>query len=225
MNFPIFHTYSDYLHPKFTSLINPDLVERIFELGCNDGKDSILLSDFYSAEIFSFECNPDILSITRKVLRDEPNVKLIENAVWDDEAIIDFYPVTGCLDEGHAISNNGASSCFKARMDYRQTYIQKKVAVQAIRLDSFCRIQNIDSVDLMCIDLQGAALRALKGSKAILNTVKFVISEIEHRPIYHGQDLFPEINAFLNNCGFKRVADVPRDAWFSDYLYKREDLE
>ena len=93
--------------------------------------------------------------------------------------------------------------------------------VEAIRLDTYCAQHEISSVDLLCMDVQGAELRVLKGLGEVLERVRYIITEIEITPLYYGQAIYAEVHGYLKASGFRQAAEVYRDAWFSDYLYIR----
>ena len=214
---------SDYLQPSFLRAIGRRRIRTIFELGSCGGEDARRLQHaFRRATIYSFECNPLVLPSLRARLAGEPRVRLVDRAVWDADGRIPFHPVVRATQDGRAIDNPGASSCFLASADYRQQYVQDTVDVEAVRLDTFCAAEGIGGPDLLCIDVQGAALRALRGLGARIADVSAIIIEIERRPIYLGQDLYPEIDGFLVAHGFRQAVEVRRDDWFSDFLYLRD---
>lgn len=224
--------YSDYLLPVFLKHIDRHKVTMIFELGSRDGLDAIALQRYFKARVVAFECNPEAISLCSENIKNNKSVRLVKNAVWHKQQSIDFYPVinsswsdgSAIFDgQGNQIVNIGASSCYSARGDYLQQYTQTKTTVDAIRLDQYCLDQQIASVDLLCIDLQGAALNALVGMGDILATVKYILIELENKPIYNGQSLFYETDQFLQARGFVKLQSVYRDEWFSDYLYVRTD--
>lgn len=220
---------SDYLHDVLTAHIPRDAVRRIFELGARDGEDTILLRNFFQCPVIAFECNPQAIRLCKRKLRWRRHITLVEAAVWHEDTEIDFFPVTNsswadgrATTDGYRnrpMTNIGASSCFEARGDYLQHYEQRKIRVPAVRLETFCRVNKIPSVDLLCLDLQGAALQALKGLGCLISTVRYIIAELENREIYHGQSLYPEVHDYLVKHGFRQVAYVYRDDWFGDYLY------
>ncbi len=214
----------DYLHPGFLMRLDADSVHTIFEVGCSDGIDTLRLADRFPAVVHAFECNPEILVKTRLTVNNHDRIRLIERAVWDSECALPFFPVVAATHLGTPGQNPGASSCFRARSDYLQRYEQIATTVPAIRLDSYCKQHGVDAIDLLCIDAQGAELRALQGLGDSIGSVRYVIIEIEVRPIYEDQALYPEIHAYLTSRGFKQAAEVYRDDWFSDYLYVRPAL-
>ncbi len=212
----------DYLHPVFARHLRSNAIQTILECGCLDGADTIILRDTFEADVYAFECNPDILPKTRLALLGQPDITLVEKAVWDQEGEICFYPVTRATKNGREITNWGASSCFRVRPDYHRQYEQREDLVPAIRLDAYCRSQGITQIDLLCMDVQGAELRALRGLGDLIYEVTSIVSEIERRPIYFGQDLYSDVNSYLSARGFRQIAEVYRDEWFSDFLYQRE---
>jgi len=210
---------SDYLNRVFLAEIDRGAVLTILELGAHDGRDTLELYERFRAEIHAFECHPDLIRDLRERLRPFNSIHLVERAVWDSNGRIPFYPVIRTVKDGEEISNRGASSCFLAREDYHQSYEQAATEVDSIRLDSYCAEHEIDRIDLLCMDVQGAALHALRGMGHYLRKVRYLIAEIEKRPLYHGQDLYPEVKAYLESYGFLEVAEVRRDAWFSDFMF------
>ncbi len=213
----------DYLNPGFLRRIDRESVSTIFEVGCADGNDTVLLAETFPAQIHAFECNPAALVNARRKCADAPMIRLVEKAAWDSDCLIPFFPVTVTVEKetGKVVKNPGASSCFEARPDYLTQYFQEEVMVEAIRLDTYCAQQNITSIDLLCMDVQGAELRALRGLGGMLESVRYVITEIEVKPLYYDQALYPEVHGYLKSHGFRQAAEVYRDPWFSDYLYIR----
>lgn len=211
---------SDYLNPRFLAEIDLPSVDTILEFGAHDGKDTIALRERFGAHIHAFECHPEFFTVARERCRPHPEIHMIEKAVWDADARIPFYPVIRTTMNGREISNPGASSCFRSRNDYRQLYEQTATEVEAIRVEGYCAEHHLDRIDLLCMDVQGAALHALRGLGDRLRDVRYVIAEIEDRPLYEGQHLYPEISAYLKAHGFVRRVRVRRDDWFSDYLFE-----
>jgi len=77
--------------------------------------------------------------------------------------------------------------------------------MECIRLDTFCKQIDIETVDIIWMDLQGAELMALQGLGDIINNVKVIETELEIKPIYTNQSLFEEVDIFLKNKNFNRV--------------------
>jgi FkbM family methyltransferase len=211
----------DYLQPPFVRALRRVKVQSIFEFGCGDGEDTLRLRNRFGAVVHAFECNPFMLPLLRARLGGQPGVRLIERAVWDEDGRIPFYPVVHTVQAGRVLSNPGASSCFRAVSGYLQEYVQTEVTVEAIRLDSYCDRERVRPPDLLCIDVQGAALRALRGLGRHLDGVRAIIIEIEHREIFTGEDLYPAVDGFLLQAGFHQAVVIEHDGWYNNYLYLR----
>ena len=71
------------------------------------------------------------------------------------------------------------------------------------------KIETFDSlnlrVDLICIDIQGAELDALKGAANSLQFTKCLTVEVSRDELYKNQPLLKEIDDFLNKKNFIRV--------------------
>jgi FkbM family methyltransferase len=102
-----------YLDKLFTDNIKKDLVKIIFELGSRDLQDAILLKNYYKANVYAFECNPDCLIECNKTMMilnesDKSQIHLINKAVSLDNGDITFYPF-----DLTKYNNMGSSSLLK----------------------------------------------------------------------------------------------------------------
>ena len=66
---------------------------------------------------------------------------------------------------------------------------------------------NIDHIDFMWLDMQGAEYQMLKKSKIILPTVKVIFTEVSLLQMYEDCPLYPEFRAWLESEGFEVVAE------------------
>ncbi|MBF0330750.1 MAG: FkbM family methyltransferase [Candidatus Omnitrophica bacterium] len=220
--------YSTYLDKQFKRHIERAEVKLVFEVGSRDLKDAILLQKFFRARVFAFECNPDSLSLCRQNLAKAENVVLIEKAVWNQDKKIQFFPVVASYDDDLPelqAKNIGSSSCFMSANLHYEKLKQCEIEVDAIRLDGFCHEYGIQSIDLLCMDLQGAEFEALQGLGDVLNRVRYIISEIETIPLYQGQKCLDDVSRYLSGFGFKLAEEVPcigrngkKDS-FANYLF------
>lgn len=89
--------------------------------------------------------------------------------------------------------------------DYNKENPQNEIIVKGIRLDTFMNINNITNIDLLCIDLQGYELSALKSLGEKLNNVKYIITECSIQNTYTGGSTFLELEKYLSKFNFKYV--------------------
>jgi FkbM family methyltransferase len=216
---------SAYIHRRFIKAMRGANLNVIVECGSRDCLDAVtMIKHFRPSVIYSFECNPESIPVCRENIKDIPKIRLIEKAVWDENKIIDFY----ATDMERSIDKNiGASSALRHR-DNEREFFQKKISVEAIRLDSFIVENKIGIIDLLCMDLQGAELRALKGLGDKIFSVRFIILEMSFESYYHGEYLFADIDRFLIQKGFMFLASdgrvKDREKGFVNCMYKNKRL-
>ncbi|MCW2759058.1 MAG: methyltransferase, FkbM family domain protein, partial [Nocardioidaceae bacterium] len=69
-------------------------------------------------------------------------------------------------------------------------------------LDDWCAANDVGHVDVLKVDTQGSELGVFEGATKALSTCVLVESEVEFNPIYSGQPLFADVDAFLRSQGF-----------------------
>jgi FkbM family methyltransferase len=202
-------SYFDFLYK-----IKANEITTIFELGSRDLIDAIKLLDNYkNSNIYSFECNEDCLIECHKTLstlneETKNRLFLIEKAVCINDGDIIFYPF-----DLQKYNNMGASSLLKIDFGTRNTndpeYMrenpQKKTIVDGIRLDTFMNEKQIQNIDLLCIDLQGYELNAIKSLGNYLHKVKYIITECSIVSTYTNGATFKELNEYLSKYNFKYI--------------------
>jgi len=197
--------------------------ETVFDIGSRDGLQAVELANLFPrARIVAVECNPATLPQCRVNVTQNSRIKLVPKAINSYSGRCAFYPIDPARTvTSWADGNPGASSLFVATGDYpAETYVQNKVEVDCIRLDDLCAEQGIATIDLIWMDLQGAELLALQSAGTLLDKVRYIYTEISHRPIYSGQCLFDEVDAFLTGRGFRRCTKIDRSRWQQDIIYE-----
>ena len=196
----------------FNKSIDKTKVKTIFELGSRDLIDAKKLINYYNnAMCYSFECNPDCLIECKKnkaKFNEDENKRiiLIESAVSVDNNKVLFRPFDSSI-----YNNMGSSSMLeidfslrnKNDPDYNRGKVQKTIEVNGIRIDTYMENNNIQNIDLLCIDLQGYELQAVKSLGEKIKTVKYIITECSIVSTYKNGAIFSELNDYLEKYGFK----------------------
>jgi FkbM family methyltransferase len=207
---------NNYQHLLSFSGIRHEDVKGVLELGSRDCLDAMWMARHYGVTVTAFECNPEALVRCRNGLAhwaNEPPIHLIPLAVWSRTGPLTFYPVTN--------GNLGASSAFKANPDYPyERYVQSEVTVDAVRLDEF--FDGMEFPNVVCMDLQGSEMEALKGMGERLHEVDVLVSEVQNRRLYHDTPLHEDLTAYLAEFGLVPVKTVAANKWFGDCLYMRQ---
>ena len=104
-------------------------------------------------------------------------------------------------------SHDGTHSLLEiGQQRYWEGYAEtvRRNPIDVVTLDHFCEIHNIQTVDILKMDIQGAELRALKGAEEMLRgaAVSLVALEVEFQRLYEFQPLFWDIGNYLQSFGY-----------------------
>ena len=200
----------NYLEDIFKNNIDKNKVKIVFELGSRDLIDSIKLQKYFNCKVYSFECNPDCLTICKTNYNKlneitKQSIKLIDFAVSTVDGYIKFYPF-----DLNKYNNMGASSCLKIDFsnrckwdaDYNRPNPQKEIIVPSVRLDTILTSYKINNIDLLCMDLQEYELVALYSLGDHIKNVKYIITEATINSTYQGGVNFTELYDYLKKYNF-----------------------
>ena len=199
-----------YLDQLFVDTINKENVKVVFELGSRDLKDAVKLINHYNCPVYAFECNPDCLQECEKTLSKidqttKDKLCFERTAVSLVDGPVTFYPF-----DLTKYNNMGSSSMLKIDFskrnlsdpDYNRPNPQKEITVPGTRLDTYLKGKNIN-IDLLCMDLQGYELNALKSLGSRLHDVKYIITECSIENTYVGGPSFKELEVYLAQFNFE----------------------
>ena len=218
---PFLSAISGYLHASD--------VRIAFDVGSRDALQALeLAAAFPQSRIHAFECNPQTIPLCLENATREPRISIVPRAVHEDNGSCTFYPIDPSRTRTTWQDGNpGASSLFLASGAYPiEHYVQNRVEVPAVRLDTYCDQMKIDAVDLIWMDLQGAELMALRSLGTRISRLDFLWTEVTHCEMYTGQCLFNEIHGFLVGKDFVLIREPEMGGWQGDavYISKRRAL-
>ncbi len=175
------HILADSIYePTITSLTTGLLKEgAVFvDVGANVGYYTLLASVLVGAGgmVVAIEPNPDTVERLRRNIRLNKftNIFTVPVAATETEQYLEFFEAD--------VSNTGKSS-----LSSKNARSSKSAVVRGIPLDEIIQGHNIQRVDLVKIDVEGAELRVLQGMSAIMETFRPTIIT----------ELFPELLANL----------------------------
>lgn len=103
-------------------------------------------------------------------------------------------------------NSSGSSSLFELaehKSEYPGIFIEEQIEVSTTTLDDLhlAAISN-----LLVLDLQGAEYEALQGASRTLQSIDYIVTEVNRRELYRGIKLVAELDELLKSKGFYRVA-------------------
>lgn len=183
----LYDYYQAHQNPKaeYLEFINLSHFTTIIEGGVFDGANTaVFASEAYgSGCIYGFEPNLDA-SVDRRLSSIPANaavIKLYSLALWSHRAVLSFY--------------KNSQNLPGARIVSKSSELPELVEVQAISIDEFVAENNVQKVDYIKLDVEGAELDVINGA---VNTLQ------RDRPqlaicIYHKKEHLFEIPLFLDS--------------------------
>ena len=107
-----------------------------------------------------------------------------------------------------------------------------QVKVELTTIDEYLKINNIERINILKLDIQGSELNALKGAEVALSNKKIdiIFTESYFVQQYENQPLFADIVQYLSNFGYSiqdiynPIYGMSKLAW-CDVMFVRENLK
>lgn len=187
---------------------------NIIEIGSRDGHDAKSLAQIFNLpdeSCYVFEANPEA---AESIMKTYPKFHLYNNLVSDTagEFIFNIEP-----------DNIGASSMYSK---INPSAGMKTVKVEAVTMADFIESENIQTLDCVKLDVEGATLNVLKSFGKHLDKLQAIQIESEHIQIWgEGSSLFPEVYCWLVEHGYVMLMfTLLRQVQSDSFWVKRERL-
>ena len=202
---PIRLSHSGFNTKWFSQLnIEPKVV---LELGSFDGGDALRFARaFPNARIVTVEADPVRVEVVIKNLA-HTHAEVVNNAVCLKDGPIDWYTskIDGKVD--------GQGSLYQHSDEYKEKFphieqTTESVTVDGLRFDRLCELNNIDEIDFMHMDIEGAEFDALSSMGNIRPKLIFM----EMLPNYFEKvEGGKAIEKLLASFGYTLVARLSQD--------------
>ncbi len=189
----------------------------VIHVGAHEGQELPLYRAMGFRHILLVEANPAVFARLNASVAGDSGLELALCAVGESDGLATLRLTT--FDQ--------SSSLLPLKL-HREVYPEIEecgtLSVPARRLDSLLaeRPGGVGDFNLLVLDVQGAELQVLRGAEGSLAGFDAVLSEINFAELYEGCALAPELDAFLADRGFRRVATAcfHHPTW-GDALYLR----
>ena len=175
----------------------------IFDVGAYVG-DTIkkFNSSFPESDIHAFEPFDESFSLLKNRFQKTDKI-FLNNIAIGDHSLANM--------KMYITQNKGSSSLLEPTKDANEFWegtplsTQKEVKVETITIDKYCQQYNIESIDILKIDVQGNELRVLQGAKRMLKEkrVNLIFTEISIAPNYKEQSEIDEVIKLLRENKYR----------------------
>lgn len=173
----------------FKQIVRPGAI--VIDIGAHVGYFTRLFSSLVgeSGKVYGFEADGENYHLLKKNTAWCRNVTLIQKAVSNADGSIDFY---------HIENSTGCHSTVRPDIPARKT------SVPAVSIDSFVHGNNIQRVDVIKMDIEGAEPLALQGMRAMIkaNPELQLVTEFNSSALSQGGTDPIVYLRELESCGF-----------------------
>lgn len=171
----------------------------VFDLGANRGDTVDKYKNLFAgADIYAFEPYPASFNILNAKHGSDPHIKCLPLAVSDSDGESTLH-INSNVDTNSILPSAKAGLSSDAQVNN-----VSKITVKAITIDSFCKTNKLDKLDILKMDIQGGELAALKGAEGLLRSksIKLIYLETYFVTQYMDQPLFYDIAQYLKTMGY-----------------------
>ncbi len=156
----------------------------IIDGGANIGMTSLYYASLYpNAKIYAFEPSKQNVEYYKKNLA-SVNAAIEQKALWDEPCVLNF----------------NFSNCSRYHSAFGTAESTHNEEIHAIRLDDWIRSSNIDRIDILKLNVEGAELKVIKSLGQEAEKISTIVGELH--PEFVSQI---EITEALGNIGFDIV--------------------
>ncbi len=190
-------------------------VDTILEVGANDGRDTLELSlMFPDAIIHAIECDVRLIGLFYQRMNRFQNVSLHTFAAWNSNGFKKFYSSSG--------TSFGSSSLLEPKMirDVEPGItFDSRMPVVTATLSELIESLDLDVIDLVWMDVQGAEFTILQDLLPYLKRIRSIYLEVEQHEMYQGEALYSEILEYFHANGFSVARELSNGSQIVNALF------
>jgi FkbM family methyltransferase len=188
----------------------------VFDVGACECLDSIRYRrQFPTATVHAFEANPKNVARAKETLARFGGDEIVLNGVALSDTVgeLDFFCSEGAPDgkmnDKHWDYGNKSGSILEPDMEkihsvWNWLNFRKQEKIPCTTLTAYCEANQIETIDLLHLDVQGAELLVLKGALPMIQQIDSIWLEVSSERFHVGQAVADDLHSFLQVNGFTR---------------------
>jgi FkbM family methyltransferase len=190
----------------------------VIHIGAYEGKEIHTYQQMGVTKVLFVEANPVVFERLKQNIAGFNNVQAVNCAISDRNGTVTL----------HVTSMDQSSSILplKEHRDiYQEIQESDRITVQSKTLDNLLQELQLNPAEfnILNIDIQGAELLAFKGATHVLKYIDAINTEVNYQELYQGCALIHQLDEFLENHGFERIATTtPYHPSWGDAFYRRQ---
>ena len=190
----------------------------IIDCGAHVGLDAVQFAKLPGSKIHAFEPINEVYDNLLKNTASFKNITTYKIALSDFDGDAEMYVSSG--------DSDGSSSLLKPKehiKDHPEVFFNKMQKVNCQKLDTWAQENNVNKVDMLWLDMQGAEQKMLSVSDTILNTVKIIHSEVSLKETYENVENYESFKKLLLQKGFEVLIEaIPEGYDMGNVLFIRK---
>ena len=129
------------------------------------------------------------------------------------------------ISEGQSDASSSLLEPLAHLEDHPDTYFTRTIEVDCLTLDEWAKINKINKIDMLWLDMQGFEMNMLVKSKHIFNSVTLIHTEVSLKDTYKGVPHYKMFRAFLETKGFRVIYEAIPKGWdMGNVVFYKEQL-
>jgi FkbM family methyltransferase len=193
-------------------------INNVFEIGSLHGHDAYIMAQYMNTNnVYIFEAHPIFSSDIKMTY---PLYNVINMAVTNENKYIEFNMVMKDINNKNlnlGMSSMREPSNYMTTLNEKHNHFSKeqytKIRVKGTRMDDWLVGNNIDTIDICKIDVEGCSYECLEGFGDKIKIIKILHIENEHVPCWENQKLYEDVKQYLETNDFilvKITIDGPK---------------
>lgn len=174
-------------------------VNIIFDVGAHVGDTVETYSSLFpQAEIFAYEPFPDSFAILKEKFSNKKHIHFFQKGIADNSSVRKMYV-------NESSGTNSLLEPTKMGLSSDKAVKNKnEISISTTTIQDECYSNQISSIDILKLDIQGGELAALNGAEDLLKQkkIKLIYTETYFRQQYVDQPLFYDIGNYLKSFGY-----------------------